>query len=437
MQNSLRKTLLLSTCLVTLAGCSVFEEAPTPAVDKSKRLSVIQLEKKLTPEINTPVVLPEAVTNEAWLQAGGTASHALPPLALGKNLEQTWSTNIGVSSQEEGFTPISPLITGNKVIALDAEGTLTALNTQDGEKLWEIGVAPEKEEVTLMRGGMAVSGGIIYIASGYAELLAVEAEAGKVLWRVPLPAPVHAAPTIEGNKLFLITVDNEMYAYGLPAGNLLWNSAGLTENAAIAGTGSVAATSDIVVVPYSSGELSAVLNGNGRVVWEQSLIAASRLSAAGSLSSIVGRPIIHNGKVFAVGHGGRTIAVDARSGKRLWSKDIGSIRSPWITGDFLYVITNNNQLVCLNTEGGIRWVAQLQRYEDSEEKDNPILWSSPIIGGNRLLLTNSMGQMLSVSPTTGAIMATEDLPAPTIADPVIARGTLYLLTNEGDVVAMR
>jgi outer membrane protein assembly factor BamB len=139
------------------------------------------------------------------------------------------------------------------------------------------------------------------------------------------------------------------------------------------------------------------------------------------------------------------IAVDARSGKRLWSKDIGSIHSPWLAGglagglasDYLYVVTNTSQLLCLGTDGAIRWVLQLQRFEDGEEKKDPITWSSPIIGGNRLLLTNSLGQLVSVSPLTGAILGTEELPAPTIADPVIARGTLYLLTNEGDVVAMR
>jgi outer membrane protein assembly factor BamB len=451
MQNFFRRTLLFSTCLVTLfvilAGCSLFEEAPKVAIDKSKRLSVLQLEKKLAPESNSPVVLQDAATNANWTQAGGSATHALPtPPALAKTLNVAWKSSIGSSNAEEGFTPIAPLVTENKVIALNTTGVLTALNTLDGETLWETSLAPvNKDDVTLLRGGMAASEGIVYIATGYAELLAVDVNTGKILWRSPLPAPVHATPTIEGNKLFLVTVDNEIYAYGLPTGTLLWNSAGLSETTAIAGTGSVAADNDLVVVPYSSGELTGVLNNNGRTVWEQSLSAASRLSAAASLSSIVGRPIIHNGNVFAVGHGNRMIAVDARSGKRLWSKDIGSIHSPWLAGglagglasDYLYVVTNTSQLLCLGTDGAIRWVLQLQRFEDGEEKKDPITWSSPIIGGNRLLLTNSLGQLVSVSPLTGAILGTEELPAPTIADPVIARGTLYLLTNEGDVVAMR
>mgnify|MGYP001020472292 CR=1 FL=1 len=57
--------------------------------------------------------------------------------------------------------------------------------------------------------------------------------------------------------------------------------------------------------------------------------------------------------------------------------------------------------------------------------------------GGRLLLTNNQGELLEVSVTDGKVIRKTSLPAATIQAPVVAGETLYLLTEDGDLVAYR
>jgi hypothetical protein len=94
-----------------------------------------------------------------------------------------------------------------------------------------------------------------------------------------------------------------------------------------------------VVAPLSSGEVTALRAVNGRVVWDDQLTAIRRLGVAGTLSDIRGAPVIHDGRVYALSHSGRSVAIDLRSGEERIHADIPlrfpSSRLPraYVTGD--------------------------------------------------------------------------------------------------------
>src|ERR1051325_11430382 len=95
-------------------------------------------------------------------------------------------------------------------------------------------------------------------------------------------------------------------------------------------------------------------------------------------------------------------ATDRPSGARAWEQEIGSSHSPWLAGDFLFVLANDNALVCLTrSDGKVRWARQLQRYENEKKKSDPVLWAGPVLGGNRLVALSSLGEALSVAPDSG------------------------------------
>ncbi|WP_431272630.1 hypothetical protein [Dankookia sp. P2] len=65
------------------------------------------------------------------------------------------------------------------------------------------------------------------------------------------------------------------------------------------------------------------------------------------------------------------------------------------------------------------------------------MWGPPMLAGGRLLVANSIGRMVEVDPLTGEKAGETKLPASTTLAPALAGGVLYLLTDDGDVVAMR
>ncbi len=177
---------------------------------------------------------------------------------------------------------------------------------------------------------------------------------------------------------------------------------------------------------------------NGRPLWSDSLASASPADAVSALADIRGRPVIDRGRVFAVSHSGRMVAIDLRTGERVWEQDIGSSHGPWVAGDYVYILSNDNELVCLTRdEGKVRWLRQLPSYEDEKKKEDPISWAGPVLGGDRLIVLSSDGSALSVSPYTGAPLGREEMPGNAFVDPVIANNTLYILTDNGELSAYR
>ena len=156
------------------------------------------------------------------------------------------------------------------------------------------------------------------------------------------------------------------------------------------------------------------------------------------LTAIVGRPVIDRDRVFAVSHGGRMLSIDLRSGERAWTVDVGSIETPWVTGDSVIVVTLDAQLVNLTRNlGRVRWVSQLPAYEDPKDREGRISWAGPVLAGGQLILASSEGDLYFVSPEDGSVTRAIDLDDPVNVSPVVADATLYLLTDEGELIAYR
>ena len=117
-----------------------------------------------------------------------------------------------------------------------------------------------------------------------------------------------------------------------------------------------------------------------------------------SLAQIRARPAIDGGRVYAISVGGILAAFDLRSGQRLWDRDIGGQQSPWIAGRQIYQIDNSGELICISADSGrIHWVTQLPAFKDEKNRKGPILWSGPVLAGDRLLVTGTDGRLLAVS----------------------------------------
>jgi len=193
-----------------------------------------------------------------------------------------------------------------------------------------------------------------------------------------------------------------------------------------------------VVVSYSSGEIVALRLENGRQIWSDSLTALRRTDPVSALAHIRGRPVIDRGRVIASANSGRTVAIDLRTGTRIWERNIGSSQSPWVVGEYIYLVTNGGQLVCLMRESGdVRWIVQLPRFEDEEDREDPIYWTAPVLAGDRLLLGGSHGEVWSVSPYSGKFLGRIELSDPLFIAPVIANDTVYFLADDATLSAYR
>lgn len=435
-----RAVLMLAAPLVVAACGDTFFAPQAPPIP-GERISILSLQQALEadPQIaDLEVRLPRPWVNEAWPQAGGLPDHAMHHLTLGDAPRRIWRTKVGAGSNSLRRLLAPPVVADGKVFTLDASGRVNAVSADAGRNLWRRSIVPEDEDPGALGGGVAYDGGALFVGTGYGEVIALDAETGDELWRRRIGVPLRAAPTIQDGRVFIISYDNQLHALARDSGSVLWSYVGITESAGLLGAASPAATSGLVIAPFSSGELVALRADNGRIAWTDSLTRTGPLTALSKLSDINGRPIIDRGVVYAISHGGRMVAVDLRTGARLWTQNIGGIQSPWVAGDFLYLITTESELVALSRrDGRIRWVSELQSFRDPDRRRGPITWTGPVLASDRLILASSDGRAIAVSPYTGNLLGEIELPDGVFVGPVIADGTLYILTDDAELVAYR
>jgi outer membrane protein assembly factor BamB len=427
-----------------LSGCDTVsgwfgKSEKTPLA--GERVAVLAGERKVQADARLAslrVTVPAAVTNEMWPQAGGYPDHAMGNLALSAQVAPVWKADAGTAGNSERLLMSAPVVVNGRVYTMDGASRVSAFDATNGQALWRIDTRPENERGDTTGGGVAFGEGRIYAATGYGEVLALDPANGSVVWRKHVPGPVRGAPTISAGRVFAVTLDNQTAALSATDGNSLWTHTGIVETVGILGGVSPAVSGNLVIVPYSSGELYGLRPDSGRVVWSESLATLRRGAAMAGLADIRAMPVVDRGLVVAVGHGGRTIGIDERVGNRLWEQEIGGTQTPWSAGDFIYVLTNDNELVALTRQNGrVRWVTALERFRNPDRKQGRLSWAGPTMAGGRLWLTGSNGELLAVSPETGQVESRTPLAGPTYLPPVVAGNTLYVLSDNATVTAFR
>jgi outer membrane protein assembly factor BamB len=439
----LRKLALIIPLVLVLQGCETWNKIFTDEETRlpGKRFSVLLHQKNLLPDPELEgreILLPAPSINADWPQAGGYANHAMHHILVNDTLKEAWDIDIGSGREDEIYLVASPVVAKGRIFVMDSETNVSAYDTKTGDMVWEAELTPEDEDDGHIGGGVAYDQGRIFAATGFAEIVALDAESGKILWRRSLGGPMRTTPTVRGGRVFAVTLDNKLHALNAVTGASLWAHSGITESASMLGGGSPAVDSGVVVVPYSSGELVALKVENGRLLWSDSLAFTRRTDAVSSISHIRGRPVIDRGMVFAVSYAGLMVAIDLPSGRRVWDKEIGSLESLWVAGNYIYILTSDLELICLARENGsVYWVQSLPHYEDEEDKEGPIVWTGPILASDRLIIAGSDGEALAVSPYTGRILGAQEMPDSVSVPPIAANGSVYFLTDDADLVAYR
>ncbi len=434
----------LGGAILALAGCDtisgIFDSSDTPKLP-GKRVSVLSVEQKLKVDknlANVAVTLPAPVVNKDWSQIGGNASHNPGHLALSSELHQVWAIDAGEGPQSHLLYTGTPIVADGRIFVLDTQAEVTALDAQTGKQLWRVRISPEDARTDTLGGGIAYGAGKVYVTGGYPEVQALDAANGGLVWRRQLTAPPRSAVTYSSDRLYVTTLDNQTQVMSAADGTTVWSHAGLPQSEGVLGQATPAVDPTITVIPYSSGEIFALRLETGRIAWQDNLVSIRHTNALWSLTDISTPPVIDHGMVYSVSQGGRFVAIDERSGARVWQHEVGSSNMPWVAGDYVFLLDNNNELVCISREkGGIRWISQLQTHEDMEKRKHPVYWQGPVLAGGRLFLTNSLGQIVEASPEDGRVLTTTAASDIVDVPPVIADGTLYILSNDGVLTAYK
>jgi len=440
-QLTISRILSVAVLAATLGACDTWmggDEAPPLPGD---RISVLQHASALQPDSDvdaSEIRLPAPSVTPDWPQNGGYANHAMHHVAAAPQLQERWTSDIGSGAGSGDRLTATPIIADGRIFTIDSNSDVRAFDALSGKLLWDVELTPDDEDDGHISGGLAYEDGRVFAGTGFAQVVALDAASGQIAWRKTVSGPVRSAPTVRGGRVFAVSLDNKLHALAARDGSLLWTHAGSSEMAMLLGGASPAVDQGVVVVPYTSGELAALKVNNGRQLWMDSLTTRRRTDATAALAHIRANPVIDRGRVFAISHSGLMVAIDLRSGTRLWEKGIGGHQSFWVAGDYLFTLTGNEELVAMERETGrILWVRSLPRWQDPEAHDGVIVWTGPLLVSDRLIVASSDGVAIAVSPYSGDVLGSESMPDGVSVPPVVAGETVYFLADDATLAAYR
>jgi outer membrane protein assembly factor BamB len=439
---SFRVALMIAAAFAA-SGCGVLKKGKktnTPVL--GQRIAVLTGENDVTVDPATaslPMSLPDPVANSDWTQSGGNPAKSMGQLALGNTLANAFTVQAGRGSSLTARLADPPIVANGHVFVTDTIGTVRAFDGRTGAQLWASQTPSEKGgEQSLYGGGIAYDQGRIYATNGLGYVVALDERNGGLVWKVRPTGPLRGAPTVANGAVYVMSQDNQIYSLKEDDGSTNWSQPATLEIAGVFGSASPAVGQGTVVAGFSSGELNAYRYENGRMVWQDALQRTSIRTTVSTLNDIDADPIIDNGQVIAVGQGGRMVALDLITGQRQWELNLAGISTPWLAGDWIFVVTDEAKLICVyRLNGHIRWITQLPQFQKAKSKKGEIEYSGPVLAGGRLIITGSNGALIYVDPTTGAFQSQTSVGAGVSLSPVVAGSTLYIYDDRGRLHAFR
>jgi len=436
---SRRSLLALLAAGLGTAGCSRIpffggEEKRLPG----QRVPVLLLDEGLRPDpalAGEPVVLPPPVENAAWTQVAGSPRHVMGHPALSAEPRIAWRRDAGAGRSDVTWLLAPPVVAEGRVFVMDTALVVRAFALADGRLLWERELPVEERVDRLSGGGLAFADGRLFATSTSGETFALSAADGAPAWRQALRVPVEAPPCVAEGRVYVVSVDSRLTALDALTGTPVWEHAGFAEQTGFLGGAAPAYDRGVVVAAYGSGQVFALRAGDGRELWSASVLRPRRTVAIGTIADITAAPVIDGDSVYVAGNGGETAAFDLGSGARRWALPAGSRQTPWIAGDWLYLLSGRDGIACVRrTDGRVRWAVPVERLA-AEAPAGP--WAGPVLAGGRLIVAGPRGTVLFVSATDGSPAGRLDLGADVSLPPVVAQRTLLFLTDDGGLVALR
>lgn len=428
--------------LVALSACSAMKGHHRKTPTLGERVPILASENAIEIDktvADVQVLLPPAAVNDAWTQPGGDAAKSMGHVALGEHPTRLWSASV------KGGTPkarlgAAPVIADGTLYVMDVEARVHAFNANTGRELWTQAITQDrKNSPAHFGGGVSYDNGNLFATDGIGEVVGMEAKTGKILWHVKPGGPLRGAPALAYGSIYALTQDNQLFALSQTDGSVQWNQPASLESQGVFGVAAPAAGRGTLVAGFSSGELNAYRYENGRTLWQDTLSRTVASTSVSSLADIDAAPVIDETRVYAVGQGGRMVALELTTGKRIWEENLAGTATPWLAGEWLFVVTDDARMVCLaRSSGKVRWIADLGNFTNmKKKKGRAVYWVGPVLAGGRLVTLSSEGVIAFVSPADGKVLSRIKGSGALTLPPVVANNTLYVLDEKGKITAYR
>ncbi len=336
-------------------------------------------------------------------------------------LKRLWSVGIG-KGQGKGLFRLRPVIAGELIYAASSDGRVVAVERESGRKRWE-----QRLEKSLS-GGVGHYRDSLFLGTKDGELLRLSADDGELVWSTPVSGEVLAPPQGDGRVVIVQTYDGKLHAYDHESAQRLWSYDSNVPVLTLRGTSTPIIDDNRVFAGFASGRVVAFDSRTGSIEWETRIAIPQGRSEIERIVDIDGSMALVGGELYAATYQGKIAAVDARSGNRIWQRDISSFSGVSAGFGNVYAADDNGSVMAFLRNGqGLRWEQDALAYREL---------SRPTPVSSYLAVVDLEGYLHLLSQVDGGFAARERVDGDGArADMASAGRVVYVFGNSGKLMA--
>ncbi|WP_417544487.1 outer membrane protein assembly factor BamB [Marinobacter sp.] len=332
--------------------------------------------------------------------------------------KKVWSRSVG-DGHDGDLLYLSPLDVGGTVYAASADGELLAVDAETGKLQWERDLSDR------IFAGVGGDQAQLYLVTREADLVALSREDGRELWRKELPTEALAAPQSNGVLVVTQTTDGRVLAFDTATGEKRWQYDGAVPALSLRTAAAPLVGGDVVLASFSNGKLIALSADVGQPLWQYEVGQPQGRTELERLVDISGQPLVLDSAVMVSGYQGKLALVDIRTGQEIWSRKASSLHAPMVGGGNIYLSSaNGNVIAYRGSDRRELWVQDALSWRQLTQ---------PAVYENYLIIGDYEGYLHVLSRDDGSLVGQKHYDSDGLRVPLqrLANGNLMVYGNSG------
>lgn len=341
----------------------------------------------------------------------------VPQIEPAVAVRQVWKN--GISHTE--YAHFAPQLVGEDII--DAGGqTIRIINAQTGVTRQDI--KTDKPMVS----GTGSDGQLFVVASKEGGIYAY-AKNGQLVWRVTASTEAVAPAVLSNGRVLVRTIDGRITAYSQDDGKQLWQVIRPMPALALRNYAPVTAIGGLVFAGQANGQLVALLEENGSVIWEGRVATPRGATELERSVDVVARTLVIGQQVCTVAYQGRIACFSGGNGAPVWAREMSGVSNLATDGRGIFGVSTKGEVLAFDAASG-QSLWHMDRLVGRE-------LGAPAVFGRHLVFGDMEGYVYFVNKDSGTIEAIQRVgKAPIRQQPVVYNDNVIIKTLTGDLIAL-
>lgn len=329
---------------------------------------------------------------------------------------QVWEARIG----SIGF-PMVPSVRGGVLYVASGGGDVLALQADSGATLWRASAG------AAIAAGVGSDGRFTSVVTRGNEV--VTFDSGREVWRKRVPSAVVTPPFVAGERVFVMGVDRAVHAFDALDGRRLWVYSKPGDALTLAQASVVSSFGNNLMVAQGQ-RLTALDPLRGTVQWEVPLASPRGSNEVERLADLIGPAVRVGDRVCARAFQAAVGCADAARGALLWSRNNAGAQAVASNAELVIGADASDRITAWRADNGdVAWQSEKLLYRGLS---GALAMGSSVVFGDsegylHFLQAGSGEQQLRLRAGSKAILGA----------PALSGSTMLVVAQDGGVYAFR